>query len=150
MKTRLYLIAGISVTVFLLGVIIYPYINETQFEDYASHDIKTELDNTNLPSDNYVVEIPFEQTIQYEDLELYFYDVEDSRCPVDVSCIWEGQVTAMIHVKNQTHKISGYFTPNHTVNYITPYNVTLVDIQPHPVSTEKPEYVATVEIKKLE
>lgn len=150
MKIRLYLIAGISVTVFLLGVVIYPYINETQFEDYTSHDIKTALDNVNLPSDNYIVEIPFEQTIQYEDLELYFYDVEDSRCPTDITCIWEGQVTAMIHVKNQTHKISGYFTPNHTVNYITPYNVTLVDIQPHPVSTEKPEYVATLEIKKLE
>ena len=51
MKTRLLLITGISVTVFLLGVIIYPYINETQFEDYASHDIKTALDDINLLSD---------------------------------------------------------------------------------------------------
>ncbi|AJW70245.1 hypothetical protein [Nitrosopumilus adriaticus] len=100
--------------------------------------------------DPYVVEIPFDQTIRYENLELYFYDTEDSRCPMDVTCIWEGQVTAMIHVKNQTHKISGYFTPNHTMNYISPYNITLVDIRPYPVSTEKPNYVVTLEIKKLE
>ncbi len=96
------------------------------------------------------VEIYFDDTFQYEDLELHFYDIEDSRCPLDVTCVWEGKVTAMIHVKNQTHKIAGYFTPNYTISYITPYNVTLVDIQPHPISTEKPEYIATLEIKKLD
>lgn len=110
--------------------------------------VRTPESESKPSTKSFTIKIPFDQTFQYEDLELYFYDVEDSRCPTDVTCIWEGQVTAMIHVKNQTHKISGYFTPNHSINYITPYNVTLVDIQPHPISTEKPDYVVTLEITK--
>ena len=96
------------------------------------------------------LEIKFDQKIRVGDLELYFYDIEDSRCPLDVTCIWKGNVTAMIHVKNQTHKIAGYFTPGYTLTYITPYNVTLVDIQPYPISTEKSDYVATLDISKSE
>jgi len=109
------------------------------------------LENKPEPEPNpFTVGIPFDQTFQYKDLELYFYDIEDSRCPLDVTCVWEGEVTVMIHVRNQTHKIAGYFTPGYTISYITPYNVTLVDIQPHPISTEKPDYIATLEITTLD
>lgn len=94
------------------------------------------------------VKIPFGKTIHFDDLELYFYDIEDSRCPLDVVCIWEGQVTAMILVKNQTDKISGHFSPGYTSSYISPYEITLIGVEPHPTSTEKPEYVATLSISK--
>lgn len=97
-----------------------------------------------------IVVLKIGQVFHYIDLELEFYDIEDSRCPLDVTCIWEGKVTAMIHVRNQTHKIAGFFIPGHTVSYISPYNITLIDIQPHPVSTEKPDYVATLKITKLD
>ena len=105
-------------------------------------------------SENYQLGEPFEikmnQTIQFEDLDLYFYDIEDSRCPLDVTCVWEGRVTVMIHIQNQTHKNAAPFTPGFTSTYHTPYEITLVDIQPHPVISEEPEYVATFEISKLE
>jgi hypothetical protein len=43
-----------------------------------------------LESENHQLDEPFEikmdQRIQFEDLELYFYDIEDSRCPLDVTC----------------------------------------------------------------
>jgi hypothetical protein len=94
------------------------------------------------------VKIPFGNTIHFDDLELYFYDIEDSRCPLDVVCIWEGQVTAMILVKNQTDKISGHFMPGNTISYISPFNITLTNVEPHPISTEKSEYVATLSISK--
>ncbi|MEX0862293.1 hypothetical protein [Nitrosopumilus sp.] len=45
MKTKLLIIIGISVTVFLIGTIIYPYINETSFDDDNPHDIPTALSN---------------------------------------------------------------------------------------------------------
>ena len=35
---------GISVTVFIIGTAVYPYINKTTFDDDYSHDIKTALD----------------------------------------------------------------------------------------------------------
>lgn len=49
MKTRFLIITGVSVAVFLIGTIIYPYINEIQFEDYSSHDIKSSLNVSTIP-----------------------------------------------------------------------------------------------------
>ena len=97
-------------------------------------------------------EIKMNQTIQFEDLELHFRDIEDSRCPLDVTCVWEGKVTVMINIQNQTHKNAAYFTPGFTSTYHIPYEITLVDIQPYPISTldATDEYVATLSISKLE
>lgn len=94
------------------------------------------------------IEIKIGETIYYENLSLYFYDVEDSRCPLDVTCVWEGKVSAMIHTSNETHKIGGGFEINSPLSYITPYTITLIDVKPHPISTEKPEYIAILEITK--
>jgi hypothetical protein len=94
------------------------------------------------------LEIEFGETVSYENLKLYFYDIEDSRCPSDITCIWEGKVSAMIHISNQTHKIGGPLEISYPVTYISPYTVTLVDVKPHPVSTEKPDYVVTLKITK--
>ena len=94
------------------------------------------------------IKIVFGNTIHFDELELYFYDIEDSRCPLDVVCIWEGQVTVMIYVNNQTDKIPVHFTLGDTISYITPYRITLIDVEPHPISTEKPEYIATLSISK--
>ena len=96
------------------------------------------------------VEIKLGQEIQVNDLNLNFHDIEDSRCPSDLTCVWEGEVTAMIAVKNQTHSVSEIFTPGYTLSYITPYEITLVDVQPYPISTKEAKYVATVNISQLE
>lgn len=46
MKTRFLIIIGISITLFLMGVIAYPIINEVTFDNNFSNDIPTVLDNT--------------------------------------------------------------------------------------------------------
>ena len=94
------------------------------------------------------LKIEFGERVSYEDLKLYFYDIEDSRYPSDVTCIWEGKVAAMIHISNQTHKIGGSKEIGYPVTYISPYTVTVVDVKPYPISIEKPYYVATLEITK--
>ena len=111
-------------------VIIAPIINESFADD--------------------TIEIKLGQEAQVNDLNLHFHDIEDSRCPSDLTCVWEGKVTAMIAVKNQTHRISGAFTPGYTLSYITPYEITLINLQPHPISTEEPKYVATINISQSE
>jgi len=114
----------------------------------------TQIFGQSKSSENYHLDEPFEikmdQVIQFEDLELHFRDIEDSRCPLDVTCIWEGKVTVMINIQNQTHKNAAYFTPGFTDTYHIPYEITLVDIQPHPISTHDStdEYVATLSISK--
>ena len=94
------------------------------------------------------IKIKFDETVLYDNLKLYFYDIEDSRCPLDVTCIWEGKVSAMIHTSNETHKIGGGLEIGIPLTYITPYTITLIDVKPHPISTENPDYVAILEITK--
>ena len=96
------------------------------------------------------IEIKFGEIVSYEDLNLNFYDIGDSRCPLDVTCLWEGDVTVSMSIKNQTFRTSVGFTSDYVFSYITPYEITLVDIQPHPISTEKSDYVAAINISKLE
>ena len=95
------------------------------------------------------ITIKLGQTIHADDLELSFYNIDDSRCLSDVTCVWEGQVTAMIHIQNQTHQHSEQFTPGYTSDYITPHKITLVDVSPYPISTEKPDYLATLMMSNL-
>ena len=94
------------------------------------------------------VELKFNEKIRIGEIELYFYDIEDSRCPIDVTCIWEGQVTAMIQVQNKNDRILENFIPGFTLSYAQ-FNITLIDVLPHPTSTENPNYVVILEITKL-
>jgi len=95
------------------------------------------------------IEIKFGETVSYEDLNLSFYDVGDSRCPLDVTCVWEGKVFTRIQTSNQTHKMGGTLEIGFPFTYITPYTITLIDVKPHPISTEKSDYIAILEITKL-
>ena len=90
------------------------------------------------------VEIQRGQTIQIGNLELSFTDVEDSRCLSDTTCIWEGQVTATIHIQNKTHSITGNLTPGDSLTDMVPHIITLVDVNPHPASVKISNYTATV------
>ena len=94
------------------------------------------------------IKVKFGETVSYENLKFYFYDIEDSRCPSDVTCIWEGRVLAMIRISNATLDIGGSREIGNVAKSFPPYVITLTDIQPYPVSTEKPDYVATLEIEK--
>ncbi|MCV0392708.1 MAG: hypothetical protein K5790_05365 [Nitrosopumilus sp.] len=94
------------------------------------------------------IKVKFGETVSYEHLKFYFYDIEDSRCPSDVTCIWEGKVLAMIRISNATLDIGGSRNIGNVEKSFPPYVITLTDIQPYPISTEKPDYVATLEIEK--
>jgi hypothetical protein len=65
------------------GIMTGPFNCMISRADYGSPPLSSE-------SENYQLDEPFEikmdQRIQFEDLELYFYDIEDSRCPLDVTC----------------------------------------------------------------
>ena len=96
------------------------------------------------------ISVKIDQTVSYENLKFYFYDVEDSRCPSDVTCVWEGNVLAMIQISNQTHKIDGPHGLNTPLTFFEPYKIILLDVSPIPISTEKPDYIATLNVTKLQ
>jgi len=92
------------------------------------------------------IKIPFGKTVSLDNLKITFYDIEDSRCPSDVTCIWEGKVSVMIRVSNGTLNIGGPQPIGFVQKSFQPYLITLKDIHPYPVSTEKLDYVATLKI----
>ncbi|MES1262803.1 MAG: hypothetical protein ABUL69_00500 [Peristeroidobacter soli] len=61
--------------------------------------------------------------------------VEDSRCPQDATCIWAGQVTILID------GVEGHMRPTDLREgssiSVDQYQVTLVRVEPQPVSTAK-------------
>lgn len=76
-------------------------------------------------------------------------DVEDSRCPADVLCVWQGEAKVSINVKRALQEL-GKFTLASTVGQETQifnqHSVTLVQVQPYPYSSKEilpSDYVIT-------
>ena len=94
------------------------------------------------------VKINLGNSIHVDDIEISILKVDDSRCPVDVTCVWEGQVSATIQMRNQTHENIEQFSLGYTSAYMVPYKITLVDVVPYPASNEKPEYTSIIMISE--
>lgn len=83
--------------------------------------------------------------------------LDDSRCPSDVTCIWEGTVSAEINIMKDGESRGTYVIPIGLADgmesqLIDDFYVMLYDVTPYPVSTkqiESSEYVATLIISKV-
>ena len=85
------------------------------------------------------------QTKNAENLKFTFQNIEDSRCPSDVTCVWGGQVITTIQIQNQTHTKTVDLAPNGSYTFFSPYKIILLDVSPYPVSTKIPDdHIATL------
>ncbi|HEV8404318.1 MAG TPA: hypothetical protein VGQ13_00260 [Nitrososphaera sp.] len=93
-------------------------------------------------------------SMESADIAVRFVDVtEDSRCPSDVVCIWEGRVSILVDLM-QISSGSGIaqFTLSLGGGQVSTgsfgnYSIRLLDVQPYPVSTKEispSDYVATL------
>jgi len=93
-----------------------------------------------------------------EDLKIELLSVEDSRCPIDVSCVWAGD--ALIHMSVRSNDDTAEFklNSNPTVDgaitevELFGYLITLIDISPEPKSTneiELEDYVINLDVQKI-
>jgi hypothetical protein len=79
---------------------------------------------------------------------------EDSRCPVDVVCVWAGQVTAAFVAENTGRQSDLEITlgPLTTAEAVlVGYRVILLDVNPQPLSTSEispQDYVVTVVVDR--
>ncbi|MEW5861490.1 MAG: hypothetical protein AB1861_29605 [Cyanobacteriota bacterium] len=82
---------------------------------------------------------------------------EDSRCPVNVQCIWAGRAKILVTIWKDSQNIgdfvltSGGSSELAVPNFANNYNIKLVDLQPAPISgsqTRKSAYIATLMISK--
>lgn len=101
------------------------------------------------------VKLRFDEIKQAGDLELRWLDINDSRCPIGVTCIWEGQVVVRLEVRRAPDE-----TPIELELVLRAglaaepgkafgVEVFLRDVEPHPkegVTPARGDYVATLEI----
>lgn len=97
-----------------------------------------------------------ELTVKGQDLKVKFDSLlEDSRCPSDVKCVWEGDAKILISVRRANAEASNMEL--HTNQRFTQaekyqrYVIKLVALSPYPrtsVKQEQSDYVATLLIKK--
>jgi hypothetical protein len=95
--------------------------------------------------------IKLHQTVSIDNLDVTFWGIDDSRCPSDVTCIWEGRASITLHIYNQTqYQTIILTTGENTTSYVDSYEINLIDILPYPISTKNisDEYVATISISK--
>jgi hypothetical protein len=60
--------------------------------------------------------------------------IDDSRCPVDVNCVWAGKVSVLINLNSEFNIMLEPGKQKDTVYNNTGYSFTLVDVVPRPRS----------------
>jgi len=85
-------------------------------------------------------------------LKISIREINDSRCPADVVCIWQGETVVKIEIEspqNSTVSLKLYEDPIDTIGN---YSFELKDVSPYPVSTETTlfrDYDVTLRIEKI-
>lgn len=106
------------------------------------------LDSEKL-DDPFVIKL--HQTIYVDTLSVEFLKIEDSRCPSDVTCVWEGRASVILRIYNQTQYQTITLTTDQNLTFnIDSYEIHLIDVLPYPVSTKdiSDEYTAKINISK--
>ena len=96
--------------------------------------------------------------IESENMKITFSDVlEDSRCPSDVVCVWEGQISVLVSILQNEQPLGELMLTGRAGNEelategLEGYSIRLVLADPYPISTEIIElsdYVITLVVTK--
>lgn len=101
-----------------------------------------------------VIELRFDETVQFQDLELRWLALDDSRCPIGVTCVWEGQIVATVEVTRGAEDpvqlelvLRAGIEPKASRAY--DHELILRGVDPHPkegVTPDRTDYLARIEI----
>ncbi|MGH9878878.1 MAG: hypothetical protein ACRD5H_14700, partial [Nitrososphaerales archaeon] len=119
-----------------------------------SQNITTELNN------QFQLKIGQTAFIESKNIKLRFLNVtEDSRCPADAVCVWEGQVTVLLNVMHNEEGLGDFDLTirggdkNLAIKPFDGYSIQLMKVDPYPFAsrpTELTDYVATLQVSELE
>ena len=97
------------------------------------------------------IEIKINQTTEYKDLKIKLTEINESRCPSDITCVWQGQVEVIFQINQnlESHRLALTTTDNTETN-IGEYTIKLLDVSPYPTTTMdiSNEYVVSISISK--
>ncbi|MBM3911228.1 MAG: hypothetical protein FJ356_06225, partial [Thaumarchaeota archaeon] len=139
-----YLVASLAV-LFALGI---GTTNAQQIEDNnnESDQFLPPVVFYDSYKDPFEVRLHQSAVITDKNMEITFSKViEDSRCPSDVTCVWQGRVTIQVDIqtKNESRNII-LSLENATVPINDEYSFVLLDVKPYPTSKnpiQKKDYV---------
>lgn len=91
------------------------------------------------------------KTYEFMDCELKLTDIKDSRCPLNVNCIWEGEACLTFEIEMEDHDSTVVISTQDKVNYtFSNYALKVLEVAPYPSSTEeidKEDYRISVRIE---
>ena len=108
-------------------------------------------DTFNIGFDN---ECPYGIFNQSHDnsLKLSITEINDSRCPSDVVCVWLGEAVIKIEIELPQKGTISLSTYDNLIDTFANYSFELIDVSPYPISTETidlNDYNVIMKIKEL-
>ncbi len=100
------------------------------------------------------IELRFDETVDAQGLKLRWLEIQDSRCPIGVTCIWEGQVVVTLEVARGEerpveveliHQVGHEIQPARAFDH----DISLLGVDPYPrdgVTPDRGDYVAHLRI----
>ena len=85
-------------------------------------------------------------------VKLTITEINDSRCPSDVVCVWQGEALVKIKVETSeinTIELSTFDNPKDTVDS---FSIELVQVSPYPISTKSidlEDYTVKLKIEEI-
>lgn len=86
-------------------------------------------------------------------LKFSISEINDSRCPSDVVCIWQGKADVKIEVENPIKETIVLNTFDNLKDTVGNYSFELKDVSPYPISTQTiklEDYDVTLKILELD
>ena len=129
-------------TYFILTLMFISFIscNEEPIPDSFSFGVENEF---KINGDYHSIDNSLKFTIT---------EVNDSRCPSDVVCIWAGKVDVKIKVESPVPGTITLSTYDNPVDTVGNYSFKITDVSPYPISTKTiklEDYVVLLKIEKL-
>ena len=109
--------------------------------------------SNSIPNENLGI-VVFEN----EDVLIELTGIEDSRCPLDVTCVWEGDAVVQMSISSDGY--TSIFTLNSNPNVDSGqvrteqfgYSIKLNDVSPYPETSgqiDLDEYEISLEVRKI-
>jgi hypothetical protein len=130
---------------FLIQILFFvSFIFVSCSKDTLSDSFKIGLEN----------EFQYGEINQSDDNSLKFSitEINDSRCPSDVVCIWEGEAIVKIKIESPQKATINLSTYDNLIDTLANYSFELIDVSPYPISTKTiklNDYTVTLKIEEL-
>lgn len=102
------------------------------------------------------LEEDFQINIEYQSannsIKFTITEINDSRCPGDVVCVWEGKADVKIEVESPQAGSIVLSTYDNLIDTVGNFSFELIDVSPYPISTENikvEDYDVTLKILEL-